>query len=159
METYVEAAINHRLKNEVIRSNYQVVIGYSKVFRGEIPLDTFYKFCLKAQLKLLLVPVEANCLIECFESCTSSEVKLPLNSFSRFDGKVLILAPCLAVDLSGIRLGRGKGFYDSFFKSYPSATKIVVCYDFQIFKKLPKDPWDMAANFLVSESKFIPNLR
>ena len=158
-ETYVEAAINHRLKNEVIRSNYQVVIGYSKVFRGEIPLDTFYKFCLKAQLKLLLVPVEANCLIECFESCTSSEVKLPLNSFSRFDGKVLILAPCLAVDLSGIRLGRGKGFYDSFFKSYPSATKIVVCYDFQIFKKLPKDPWDMAANFLVSESKFIPNLR
>jgi 5,10-methenyltetrahydrofolate synthetase len=159
-EKYVEAAINHRLKNEVTRSNYQVVIGYSKFFRGEISLDTFYKFCLKAQLKLFLVPVEANCLIECFENkSTSSEVKLPLNSFSRFDGKVLILAPCLAVDLSGIRLGRGKGFYDSFFKSYPSATKIVVCYDFQIFKKLPKDPWDMAANFLVSESKLIPNLR
>jgi 5,10-methenyltetrahydrofolate synthetase len=159
-ETYVEAAINHRLKKEVTRSNYQVVIGYSKFFRGEIPLDTFYKFCLEAQLKLLLVPVEANCLIECFENkATSSEVKLPLNSFSHFDGKVLILAPCLAVDLSGIRLGRGKGFYDSFFKIYPSATKIVVCYDFQIFKKLPKDPWDMAANFLVSESKLIPNLR
>lgn len=159
IETYAEAAINHRLKNEVTRSKFQVVIGYSKFFKGEISLDSFYKFCLRAKLKLLLVSVDGSCLIECSEDkSASAEVKFPLNYFSCLDKQVLILAPCLAVDLSGVRLGRGKGFYDSFFRSYPSATKIVVCHDFQIFKKLPKDPWDMATTFIVSESKFISNL-
>jgi len=52
----------------------------------------------------------------------------------------LVLVPGLAFDLSGGRLGRGKGFYDRFLKELPSTVyKLGICFSEQIQDQLPRD--------------------
>lgn len=65
----------------------------------------------------------------------------------------LVVLPGLAFDKSGIRLGYGGGFYDS----YLGASGLVeltlgLCYSFQIIEKIMADPWDIRVNGLCSEA-------
>ncbi len=53
----------------------------------------------------------------------------------------LIIVPGIAYDLSGNRLGRGKGYYDRFLSTI-MAYKIGICFDFQIFESIPMQPHD-----------------
>ena len=62
----------------------------------------------------------------------------------------LIIVPARAFTLSGIRLGRGGGFYDKYmslsgFKAY----KIGIAYACQIFDSLPHDPHDIKVDEVV----------
>lgn len=72
-------------------------------------------------------------------------------SLSRFD---LVLVPGLAFDLSGNRLGRGKGFYDRLLAE-TSGIKCGVGYDFQLLEKIPAEPHDAKVNFILTPSKFV----
>ncbi len=54
-------------------------------------------------------------------------------SLNQFD---LILVPGMAFDLSGNRLGRGRGFYDRLLEQ-ASGIKCGVGYDFQLLEKIP----------------------
>jgi len=71
--------------------------------------------------------------------------EIPLN---RFD---LVLVPGMAFDLSGNRLGRGRGFYDRIL-SAASGVKCGVAYDFQLVEKIPTEPHDAGVSFI-----FTPN--
>lgn len=65
-----------------------------------------------------------------------------------------VIAPGLAFDRKGMRLGRGKGFYDRALASF-SGLKIGVCASAQIVNtELPHDDFDVAMDIVVSE-KFI----
>jgi 5-formyltetrahydrofolate cyclo-ligase len=75
----------------------------------------------------------------------ASCAEIPLN---RFD---LILVPGLAFDLSGNRLGRGKGFYDRILKE-ASGIKCGVGYDFQLLEKIPAEPHDAPVDFMLTPS-------
>lgn len=66
----------------------------------------------------------------------------------------LIIVPAVAYDRSGMRLGRGKGFYDRLL-CQTVATKIGVCYDFQLYDKLPSEPHDVPVDMVISESSMI----
>jgi 5-formyltetrahydrofolate cyclo-ligase len=70
----------------------------------------------------------------------------------------VIIIPGLAFDLSGTRLGRGKGYFDR----YLSKTKILknicvfgVCFDFQIMTKLPLELHDHVVNYIITEQRTI----
>jgi 5-formyltetrahydrofolate cyclo-ligase len=57
----------------------------------------------------------------------------------------LVLVPTLAVDLRGVRLGRGRGFYDrSLPASDPRAWLIAVVRDDELVDELPADPHDIS---------------
>jgi len=71
--------------------------------------------------------------------------EIPLN---RFD---LVLVPGMAFDLSGNRLGRGRGFYDRIL-SAASGVKCGVAYDFQLVEKITTEPHDAGVSFI-----FTPN--
>lgn len=73
---------------------------------------------------------------------------VPLN---RFD---LVLVPGLAFDLSGNRLGRGKGFYDRILAA-ASGVKCGVAYDFQLLESLPTEPHDAKVNFIFTPSRCV----
>jgi 5,10-methenyltetrahydrofolate synthetase len=56
----------------------------------------------------------------------------------------LILVPSLAVDRSGVRLGRGRGFYDrSLGERQPHARLIAVVRDAELVDELPAEPHDV----------------
>jgi len=63
----------------------------------------------------------------------------------------IIIAPCLAVDREGNRLGMGGGFYDKILTEV-NVPVVVVAYDFQIVKDLPTEIHDIKFDILITES-------
>lgn len=69
----------------------------------------------------------------------------------------LIVVPGVAFDLSGHRIGYGKGFYDRFLH-HPdcSAHLIGLCHDFQLTEgKIPFDAHDIPMEIIVSDIRII----
>lgn len=55
----------------------------------------------------------------------------------------LILLPALAVDKSGNRLGKGKGFYDRALAEVQGIAKYAVVFDSEILDSIPTEPHDV----------------
>lgn len=70
-------------------------------------------------------------------------------ALDKFD---LILVPGMAFDLSGNRLGRGKGFYDRILAE-ASGIKCGVCHNFQLLEKIPSEPHDANVDFILTPSR------
>jgi 5-formyltetrahydrofolate cyclo-ligase len=66
----------------------------------------------------------------------------------------LILIPGLAFSESGMRLGRGKGFYDQYLAHY-SGIKVGVCFSDQIVDLVPAEKHDVNLDYIVTEKKWI----
>jgi len=62
----------------------------------------------------------------------------------------LIIAPCLAADREGNRLGMGSGYYDKILTEV-TVPVIVMAYDFQIVQDLPTESHDVKFNILITE--------
>ena len=73
---------------------------------------------------------------------------IPLEKFD------LVLVPGLAFDLSGNRLGRGKGFYDRLLLQ-TSGVKCGVCHDFQLLERIPTEPHDARLNFIFTPMRSV----
>lgn len=72
----------------------------------------------------------------------------------------LVIAPLIAFDLHGNRLGTGGGYYDrtfAFLRENESnkPTLIGLGYAAQQAKALPSDPWDVVLQGVVTEREFI----
>lgn len=65
----------------------------------------------------------------------------------------LLLAPCLACDRSGNRLGRGGGYYDRYLSTYHGLT-ILLCREALIQPEIPVEPHDIAVPLVLSEQNF-----
>jgi 5-formyltetrahydrofolate cyclo-ligase len=74
--------------------------------------------------------------------------KISLNQFH------LILVPGMAFDLSGNRLGRGRGFYDRILAE-ASGVKCGVGYDFQLVEKIPVEPHDAKVDFIFTPARSV----
>lgn len=61
----------------------------------------------------------------------------------------VIVVPGMAFDISGHRLGRGKGYYDRFLPKAPRAYKIGVCFDFQKQETIPTDDYDITMDYVI----------
>lgn len=74
--------------------------------------------------------------------------------FTDFAKVDLIIVPGVAFDRKMNRMGRGKGFYDRFLPKI-SAPKVGICFDFQLFDKIPFEPADIKMDYIVSENELI----
>lgn len=74
----------------------------------------------------------------------------PVNS-SQISGLII---PGLVFDHRGFRLGRGKSYYDKYLKNYSGLKVGLTWSHFFIPASIPKDDWDMAMDFIVTE-KFL----
>ena len=64
-----------------------------------------------------------------------------------------ILVPGLAFTPSGMRLGRGKGFFDRLLSHVPNAVSCGVGFDEQVVPTIPVEPHDMALAHLLTPSR------
>jgi 5-formyltetrahydrofolate cyclo-ligase len=71
---------------------------------------------------------------------------IPLNQLD------LVVVPGLAFDVAGLRLGRGKGFYDRLLALVRGA-KCGVAFEFQVLPAIPAEPHDMELNCLVTPTR------
>lgn len=62
----------------------------------------------------------------------------------------LILVPGIGFTQNGNRLGTGFGYYDRLLANYPHVTKIALVHSYQLVKTLPKDPWDIKVDTVIS---------
>jgi 5-formyltetrahydrofolate cyclo-ligase len=80
----------------------------------------------------------------------STAPTIPLNQLD------FVLVPGVAFDLSGRRLGRGKGFYDRLLAETNSACmKCGVALEEQIVAAIPAESHDIAMNFVLTPSRWI----
>ena len=63
----------------------------------------------------------------------------------------LVLAPLVAFDERGNRLGMGGGYYDRYFAAHPDVNRIGVAHGCQERRRLPVAPWDVPLRAVVTE--------
>jgi 5-formyltetrahydrofolate cyclo-ligase len=66
-----------------------------------------------------------------------------------------LLIPLLGWDRHGTRLGMGGGFYDRSLADSPQVLKIGLAYATQQEASLPREPWDVKLDYVVTEAALV----
>ncbi len=66
----------------------------------------------------------------------------------------LIFVPGVVFDLTGGRIGYGKGFYDRFLKDLSIPT-VGIAYDFQVIPSIPLESTDVRVRYIQTEQRLI----
>lgn len=66
-----------------------------------------------------------------------------------------VLVPGLAFSLTGARLGFGAGYYDRWLAAHPRATRIGLCFEYQVDEATPREAHDEPLDFLVTERRIV----
>ena len=81
---------------------------------------------------------------------------LQIFDYRNFTELLLFFFPGMAFSLQGDRLGKGKGFYDTYYqlhmdflKTQPHIT-VGACFDFQIQDTIPKESHDISVSYLLT---------
>jgi len=70
-----------------------------------------------------------------------------------------VVAPGLAFDRSGGRIGFGGGYYDKLFSELPKNTLLIgIAYNFQILDSLHQDFWDKKVQKVMTEKETLNGL-
>lgn len=81
---------------------------------------------------------------------------IPEPTTPAYEGKIdLIIVPAVAFDKSGLRLGRGGGYYDKFLKKQSHATLVGVGYDFQLVDRVPAERHDQRVHKVILPNRTI----
>jgi len=67
----------------------------------------------------------------------------------------LLIIPMLGFDLSGNRLGYGKGYYDQYLQNKQKTFCLGVAFDFQEIHRIPDERHDIKMDLIVTESRLI----
>jgi 5-formyltetrahydrofolate cyclo-ligase len=67
----------------------------------------------------------------------------------------LVVVPGLAFDVTGARLGRGKGYYDRWLKANPAVRTLGICFKCQLLERIPAEPHDVWVNAILTEEGFL----
>lgn len=74
--------------------------------------------------------------------------------FTDYGSVDLVLVPGVSFDAAGVRLGRGRGYYDRLLPKL-SSYNIGVCYGFQVSQKVPCESFDKRMDAVVTESGWL----
>ncbi len=134
-----------------------VLLYYS--LKDEVDTHSFIeKWSTKKQI---LLPVVVGNDLELRTFCGTENmgtntygIKEPTGpQFNKYDCIDLIVVPGVAFDLSGNRLGRGKGYYDRLLPSIPNAYKAGICFPFQIVEEVPAEPFDIQMDTIITTNE------
>jgi len=135
-------------------------ISYNgEVFTHDMVLESFYN-------KNIIVPVSNKEDCSLILSHLKSWEELSIGSYGILEPRIekirktdikdidLIIVPGVAFDRSGNRLGHGKGYYDRLMKK-TKATKVGLCFEFQLLDEIPTESHDKSVDILLTEKRTI----
>jgi 5-formyltetrahydrofolate cyclo-ligase len=143
------------------------VFAWIPCFPGEVDLAGFVAEMLKAERRVYLPRVNGGGIMNFVQidgnwaqglERQSSGFVQPSESYGDLLNPSLVrtplvVAPGLAFDSRGRRLGRGGGYYDRFLSSeiMSNAIKVGVCWSMQLVTEVPVDGHDMVMDWVCHE--------
>ena len=83
------------------------------------------------------------------------QIMEPVSDIEAVWDQAVVLVPGLAFDLSGNRIGYGKGYYDRYFSCHSCKLKIGVAYDETLVDHIPAVPHDLVMDMLCTQKNLI----
>lgn len=74
----------------------------------------------------------------------------PVGETADLSQAAIVFVPALAADISGNRLGKGKGYYDRSLKDYSGITAAVV-FESELFEDLPIEDHDQKVDYVITQ--------
>jgi len=133
-------------------------------FRSEVETDQIINDALRQGKRVMLPRIDREkremhaVEISGPESLTKNNMGIwePVIELPPYEGDVdLLLAPGLAFDLQGYRLGYGRGYYDRFLAIRQVKRSVGLAFEIQITNELPQDNLDQRLDHLISEKRII----
>jgi 5-formyltetrahydrofolate cyclo-ligase len=126
---------------------------------GEVDTRGIFKKCIDLEKKVFFPKTRGSDLIflrtRNIEELTHGAFAIPEpttdTECARSDELDLVLVPGVAFDLSGNRIGYGKGFYDRFLKDIPRQTRFGLAYRFQVLESVPSHKTDVKTGRIITE--------
>lgn len=156
-------AVRDNIAEIKILKSAEIVAGYLSL-RGEVDLGEALKR-LVDQGVTVTVPRVADDDLEFVEwlpttATTTGAFGISEPVGTRVRGPAahdVVLAPLVAFDRSGARIGQGGGFYDRCFGRLGDErpTLIGIAHDFQEVEQIPTEVWDVALDAVVTDSRLI----
>ena len=114
----------------------------------------FPRYCTEnREYELVRVEAPGRELVRAKFGLLEPRSELPAASSGEW-ARMLVLTPAVACDRSGVRLGRGGGFYDRMLARCGKAA-VAVVYACQLAEGLPREPHDRKVGFAVTEKDIL----
>lgn len=161
--TDASAKICRLLETKKLIQSKKCILAFSPLAKQEPDITPWLQLQISRPGKLLFPRIEEGnnmvaCEIEHLESRILSRLgtldpspEVPITAPEAID---LVLVPGMAFQLiNGKRLGKGGGFYDRFLQQLPSScTRVGICFDKQVWKRIPTENHDFPVHYLLTES-------
>lgn len=158
--------IAHVEEMDVVRAAKSIALFWPIIERHEVDLRVFDKLLRQRRVRVAYPSIERGTNAMSFRFVDDPKSMqdagfgflepakdAPLAARGEID---VILAPALAVDPRGHRLGYGAGYYDRTLPAYvPPATSIAVSFDFQLLAEIPSTDTDVPVQWIVTDTRVL----
>lgn len=146
---------------QVLPESFRSIMFYVPI-NNEIDLLRFAMRMVQKG-KIVLFPRLRNyedivpCVVrDMFNDFVRGAYNIPEPNTASYNGAVdVIIAPGIAFDVTGHRIGYGKGYFDKFLSAGRYGTAIGVGYDFQVVESLPHDAHDVPVDVIVTPERIL----
>lgn len=161
VRTVYSRQINKFLMESEITAENQYFYCYAPL-HSEVDITEFTKYLIKQGKHIALPKVygEKMCFVEVKDLDSqlqkgTFQVMEPVSDTEVLWEQAVVLVPGAAFDLSGNRIGYGKGYYDRYFSNRSCRLKIGVTYHEMIIDHIPAEPHDLSVDMICTQRALI----
>ncbi len=164
-QTYGKA-ITETIRNLDIWKQADIMLAYIH-FGSEVPTDYLIYYGRLAGKKVFAPRVMEDGSMEFYEIQTIEETEIGYQGirepfpyeqlkFSYEESvsqgkKILMIMPGVGFSKDFVRMGYGKGFYDTYLSDKPEIYKMGICYECQLRETLPEEAHDRKPQMVITE--------
>lgn len=126
-------------------------------FKNEVETKQIIKFLIQNKKNVYLPKIKNG---KIFAVKFSNDMKKNNYGIDEPNGEKIEISnfvsiiPAIVLDKQGNRIGFGKGYYDRFLKEN-ECLKVALCYDFQLFDKIPSEEHDVKMDYIITPTRLI----
>lgn len=133
---------------------------YSYVdYRSEVGTKKLIREALSLHKRVAVPKVHGDdmdfCYIESLDELKKGSYGIlePANNRQVLCPQGLMLIPGAVFDLTGARIGYGKGYYDRYISKYKMEQTMALAFSFQVLDRIPTNEHDRSVRWIVTEEK------